>query len=925
MKRTHPRLARRGLVVPLLLALALTACSGEKPEAMLASARDYLAKDDLKAAVIQVKNALQENPDLAEARYILAVALLRSGDAVGAETELRKAMALKYPEEKTVPSLAQALLAQGQYKKLIDEMADKDLSQPAAKAELLTAVATAYIVTRNEDKAKSTLDAALKADPSYVPAQLLVVRRQAGGGDLDGAIVAIDAILAKTPKSYDAQKLKGDLLLAKKNPDAALVAFRSAVDTKTDFLAARLAMLGILMSQGKLDEATKELDVALKQAPNSASVHYFEVQLAYQKKDYKKAKDLVQRLLKATPESPQALMLAGAIELQIGTALQAEAYLTKTLQSAPQAKLARRLLVSAYLRSGQLDKAVATLQPLLKDADTDPAISALAGEAFLQSGDIKKAEEYFAKASRQDPKNARNRTALALTHVAGGNASGMEELQAIAESESSTMADMALISVSLRRGEFDKALKAIDGLEKKQPGKPIAPNLRGRTLLAKKDIAGARKAFEQAVSLDPGFIPAIASLAALDVADKNPERARKRFEDVLAKTPNQPQALLALAELRAREGGKKEEVIELITKAITSNPTETTPRLLLVDLYLRSKEAKLALAAAQSAAAAIPDSAEIIDALGRAQLATGDTNQALSTFNKVVALQPSSPIPFMRLADANMVAKDKNGAAQSLRRALEVKPDYLDAQLGLIRLAIDAKNYSEATAIARSVQKQRPKESIGYQFEGDIAAAQKKFDLAADIFRTGLKQGAFPDVAIKLHAVLKGSGKGGEADKLASSWLIDHPKEPSMRMYLAQEALATKDYVNAEKLYLSVVQIQPNNAIAYNNLAWVTSELKKDGAIAYAEKALAMVPNQPAYMDTLAMLLLDKNDLAKALQWQTKAVGLSPANPLYKLNLARIHVKSGNKDLARKELDELAKLGDKFTGQAQVTELLKSL
>ncbi len=77
--------------------LALAACSGEKPEAMLASARDYMAKNDLKSAVIQVKNALQENPDLAEARYLLGLALLRGGDAVGAETELRKAMALKYP------------------------------------------------------------------------------------------------------------------------------------------------------------------------------------------------------------------------------------------------------------------------------------------------------------------------------------------------------------------------------------------------------------------------------------------------------------------------------------------------------------------------------------------------------------------------------------------------------------------------------------------------------------------------------------------------------------------------------------------------------------------------------------------------------------------------------------------------------------
>ncbi len=113
------------------------------------------------------------------------------------------------------------------------------------------------------------------------------------------------------------------------------------------------------------------------------------------------------------------------------------------------------------------------------------------------------------------------------------------------------------------------------------------------------------------------------------MAEKKPEQARKRFEDVLAKTPNQPQALLALAELRAREGGKKEEVIELINKAVTANPTEKTPRLLLVDLYLRSKDNKLALAAAQSAVTAIPDSPEVLDALGRAQLASGDTNQAL--------------------------------------------------------------------------------------------------------------------------------------------------------------------------------------------------------------------------------------------------------------------------------------------------------
>ena len=55
-------------VSALLLSLLLAAC-GDKPEAMLASAKDYLAKNDSKAAVIQIKNALQSNPDLPEARF----------------------------------------------------------------------------------------------------------------------------------------------------------------------------------------------------------------------------------------------------------------------------------------------------------------------------------------------------------------------------------------------------------------------------------------------------------------------------------------------------------------------------------------------------------------------------------------------------------------------------------------------------------------------------------------------------------------------------------------------------------------------------------------------------------------------------------------------------------------------------------------
>ncbi len=915
------------IVISTLLVGILTACGGDKPDAMLASARDYLAKNDPKAAVIQLKNALQKNPDLAEGRYLLGLALLRGGDAVGSETELRKALELKHPQDLVAPPLARAMLAQRQYKKLSDEFASTAVSPPAALADLKTTLASAFAAQGKADLADTALKAALAADPTYAPALLSQARNKATQRDFDGALAAVESIVASTPTSHEAWKLKGDVMLyGKGNAGEAIAAYRKAVEVKADYADGHVAVITTLIRERKLDEAEKQLAVLKKLAPNGAQTKYYETLLAYQNKDFKRARELSQQLIKVAPESTMSLQLAGAVELQVNSLVQAEAYLSKALQAAPEAVLVRRLLVTTYLRSGQAGKALATLQPALKGDNTDAATNALAGEVYLQTGDVAKAEESFSKAAKQNPKDTRSRTVVALTHMAGGKEeAAFGELQEIAASDTGTTADLALISALLRRKDFDKALKAIEVLEKKQPDRPLAANLRGRTLLAKNDVPGARKSFEQSVAIDATYFPSVASLAALDMVDKKPEEARKRFEAVLAKDPKNAQALLALAELRARTGGAKEEVAELINRAVTANPTEKAPRLLLVEFHLRNKDFKLALSVAQNAVVAVPDSPELLDALGRAQQASGDMNQALATFNKVATMQPLSPLPQMRLADAYVAAKDKAAAAQSLRKALGIKPDYLDAQRGLMLLAMDRKDYQEAIGIAKSIQKQRPKDSVGYQFEGDIAANQKKWDVALDAYRAGLKLAPAAELAAKIHASLGAAGKPAEVEKFAAGWFKDNPKDVKFRLYVADTMMVGGNIPGAEKLYANVIQIQPNNAIALNNLAWISGKMKKEGAIAYAEKAVAIVPDQPEFIDTLAMLLSEKNEYAKAVEWQNKAVALQPQNGGLKLNLARIHIKGGKKDLARKELEELAKLGDKFPAQAEVATLLKSL
>ena len=922
MKKYNRKLIFSAVVVSMLG----LACTDTSPEQQVSSAKDYLQKKDIKSAAIQIKNALQKNPELSEARYILGAIFLNDGNPGAAEIELRKALALKYPPSLVVPELARAMLMMGQAKKMVDEFSTIKLEKPAADAVLQSLMATAYGALGKPELAKTALNAALNADPNSVPALIERARQMALGRDFDASLLAVDQVIAKEPGNADAWKLKGDILLyAKNKEDDALAAYRKAIEVNPTFGLGHIAVLSVLMQQGKVDAAAKQLDQLKVFAANSPQTKYFEARLAYQQKDYKLARELSQQMMRLAPDSPQILQLAGAVELQMNSLAQAEIYLARATQAAPELALARQLLITTYLRSGQSAKALATLNAGTGKDGLDPRIFSLAGEVYLQNGDAKTAEEYFAKALKLDPDNVAKRTALAVTHLASGQAAtALDELANIAVSDTGTSADMALISAHLRRKEFDKALAAIDKLEAKQPDKPVAANLRGRVQLAQKDTIGARRSFERALAIAPSYFAAVDSLAALDIADKKPEDAKKRFESLLAKNPKNGQALLAMAELAALRGAGKDEVAGYLTKAVEANPTEISPRLLLIELYLKNNDSKHAASAAQGAVAAIPTAPELVDALGRVQQASGDLNQAVATFGKLAAMQPLSPQPQVRLAAAHLANKSAQAAEQSLRKALEIKADHLDAQRALIILDLEAKKYDEAMAIARTVQAQRPQAGAGFVFEGDIKTARSDWDGAVASYRLALQKVQAPELAIKLHAALLEPGKVAEAEQFAATWLKLQPKDGMFLSYLGVLAITRKDYVAAEKSYLVVLQIQPNNAAALNNLAWVSHQLRKDGALAYAEKAHKLAPNEPAFMDTLAVLMSDKGQHAKAIELQLKALQAQSLNTTFRLNLAKIYLAAGDKARAKTELDALVKLGDKNPTHAEVLQLLKA-
>lgn len=85
------------------------------------------------------------------------------------------------------------------------------------------------------------------------------------------------------------------------------------------------------------------------------------------------------------------------------------------------------------------------------------------------------------------------------------------------------------------------------------------------------------------------------------------------------------------------------------------------------------------------------------------------------------------------------------------------------------------------------------------------------------------------------------------------------------------------EWRQAEKSYRQALRREPGNDEAMNNLAWVLLQAEKTKeALAWAEKAVAANPREPAYLDTLAEIRIARHDYAGARQTIGEALALDP-------------------------------------------------
>jgi len=911
-----------------LLAAAAPPAHAQDPEASkqyLQEANEYLAKGDTGAALVQLKNAIQSDPENTDARRVLADLYIRMGDGPAAEKEIQAVIRRGVEDPALVVQLGRAYLLQAKYVQLLQEI-PSDQQDKNVLADALMVRALAYLGIQKPESAKEALLLAETIKPDEPQVKLAIAQVQAAQNDLPGAEANVDKALAMAPENVEALLMKGELRRLQGDHAAAIGYLDRVIAAQPDNARAHLARAAALIDTGEHEKAAEDLNKILGGQPDHPIANYLLALMRAKTGDYTGARDALQAGGAPLVEYMPAVFLSGAISYARGEMEQAIDSLRRVLTMTPDHVAARKLMAAALVRDKEPQRAIEIAEPMVTPETTDVQLLTLLGSAYLQAGRYDEASQLFERAAAASPDAAAIRMQLALTRFAGGETdAAVGELQSAIELDpDESQAQIFLALLHMKEGRFDEALTVIDGVAKLLPDNPVTDNLRGAALLGKNDMEGARAAFEAALVKKKDFVPAMMNLAELDRKTGNVEAAMRRYGEIVAVNPSDTRARISMAEV-AMQSGDRDAARKVLDEAISANPTDPAPRVALVELYLRTGSPDRALSAASEGILNLPDNPTMLRTLGLAQKAAGDMLGAIDTYRKLTALAPQSLDAVKLLADAQAANNSLDEARTTLWRAREMAPDDIQVQVALIDVELRAGREQDALGLAKSFRERNATLAMGDKLVGDVYARMGDFVQAAAAYDAAFAKEPNTELAVRRFDAYRRAGDADSAFGDLLAWSQANPDDTVARYALAAGYLETGRNAEAVTAYEGLIADDPENPVALNNLAWLYLETGDPRARETAERAVALAPEAPAIIDTLAWILVRGGEAQQALELLQKATTLAPQEPEIRYHKAVALRDVGRTDEACRELSDIMGMGRDFAGIEEARTLMRDL
>lgn len=814
----------------------------------------YLAQNQYRSAMLELRNALQKASDNTQAAIELAEVMLRLGSPDQAATLLEPW--LEAGRTEVALPLADAYARRGKWLSAQETLAQStdDSEDPVRRTRVEADIAR---LSGDAEQAERLYLSALEQDSTNEQAAVALANFYLNSGETAQAAAVIEEFHSQNSPTANSQLALARTQYQNDNLDLAaetLTAGLERVPTSDFFLPERrnilILLTRIMTEQGNMSQAMVYNEILTENSNTDVSESAESAVEALQAGEIDTARSILETLIQRNPDSDLVALLLGAVAMQQGDEEQGLPLLTENIDAEISPIPFIKIATMAQVDQGEREAALATLDRALLARPGDADLLAMHGILALP-----------------DPQRAND-----------GVASLTKALQI---DESRSRLRLALAQHFLSRGQTEQALGHLRSAFERNPTDWSGTDFYISILLQQEMDTEATEVRDQLAEEFPDDPNAQMIIAVADFRLGDRTAAINRLQ---AHDPNAPTYALAqnaLGRMLAAEG-RNDEAITAYLNAAIADPDNITPLQQAGRIYARTNTPAEVIKWLDDTAGQHETLADTAGALAAQILVQqGDIEaaeqrlaslQAGNTYVNTVKVESLT-----EQAASAARTQDWDTARTHMAEAISLQPENIDLQLSLAFILASSGQPEDARTVLDELE----------ETQGDSA----RITLArAQIVR--ISEGPEPSYQF-LKAEWEASGDATLMPELlnlasqtepeavltlATDWTEQQPDNPAAWMALGDRYLNQGSEADAIDSYRQALQLQPRNIAAMNNIAWLMRDSNPSEAVVLARQAAEGAPQNAAILDTYGWVLLKAGNTREAVSTLEQALELDPDN-----------------------------------------------
>lgn len=887
-------------------------CAEKTSEQHMEAARQHIEQENIEAAVLELKNAIQLAPNSAEARFELGSLYLQQNNFEGAEKELNRALEYGYSATKVIPMLSKAYKKTGAYAALSEIDHDEVGLSAVEQAEVSFFKVQSLLQLEKLDEAKELIGEIEQLDTRSVYKSLASAYLPIMDKDFETALTLVEAAREQAPLNADLLKLQGQLLLQLGRAPQAIEVYQSYVRQYPDDSQTLFVLANLMIDSGLTEEAEPMVDKLLEISAENALLNQLKATVLASRDDQKNAQIFAEKSILNGRNDPVVRLIAGFAAYQNQDFEAANRHLSFIASSLPDGHPGLKILAASQLQTGQSSEAGDVLGRLEQITEQDAMLFSKTGYELIRSGNFKQAKEVVERTSFIS-RSAEDLTRLGVLKLSLNDIQGIVNLEeAVEQAPEMVSARSTLASAYLMSNQLDKAAQLAEEWKQTLPDDTRAYMLAGEVLAKQDKLELAKAEYSKVLEMDSGNT--LAKLALVNIAMRQ---------------GNSTAAETGLA-----------EVLNLEPLSVPALATHYA-------FYSQKDAPEIAIRPTIDAVAANPDNQSVAVLLSRMHMAQRNWQDSLNVLSKFTA-DENSPADFLQVkGQALLRANQIADANLHYDKWLEMYPGSKPAVLGKLLLLDSQNKFADGLALSEAFLEKRDDQQMHLLnthfliMSGEYKKGRQAYDVLPDnvkdlpfvkgfaaklLLSEGQPEDAVPFAKaaydniqnsrnlIVMISALELSGDETQSFSLLQQHVEQRPNDVAAKMLLAERQISNNQS-GAITTYEESLKLNPNNFVVLNNLAYLyMEEGRLDEAKVHASKAVEIRPENAAALDTLAQILVAQEDLEGALTYYDRAVDDEMRNEEIFLNYIETLLAADKARVAQRRLEsrELTDEGSKL-------------